>query len=165
MSTSIRPLRFRLDGPCASFSRVIRFPLSRLTALVLAVVAGSAAPISALAHGYAHRHEAVEHDPTDAHLASAGSATGGQHVASLHNAPVAESQDHSGEKHPHLNVGAALTMKSVPPFVAFVALRIAVPVARVVTIADSPADRIVRPRGDPAHAPPPRLRGPPTFVG
>ncbi len=127
---------------------VLPSPIVRVFALLIALTGAFAAPISALAHGHAHQHEAAEHES-----APSGS--------TLDDVATAENRDHGDGDHAHPSVGAALTSKVAMPLGALVAPRVALPPATGVRFTPAAVDATVEPRANLAHAPPPRLRAPP----
>ena len=125
--------------------------LARLLGFALALTAGFATPASALAHGHAHEHEA------EANLAA-------EHADSHHTFTVGSSDLDAGD-HPHSSVDAALTTKGTTLLVIVAAAHVVLPVARVVVVAAPLPERTPQFRVEAAHAPPPRLRAPPTLLG
>ncbi len=114
--------------------------MGRALALLVALLGACAAPMSALAHGHAHEHEADEHGEV------------AQYVA------IAEHRDHGTGEHAHPLIGTALTSKVATALVTpRVMLPSATAVPRVPPIADAGAEH----RTQLAQAPPPRLRAPP----
>ena len=138
---------------------VCRSVPSRLAALLVALTASFAAPVSSLAHGLSHHHEATWHaaddhrHPSDSHVVDAQLEFG---VESINN---------SLGDHPHATVSAAMVAKHAAPLVALIALPVMLPPIAVVVTPPPEADVKLEPRASPAHAPPPRLRGPPIVLG
>lgn len=118
-------------------------PIARGIALLVAMSGAFTAPISALAHGHAHRHEAAEHGQV------------------AHDIAIAEHRGHGSGDHAHPNIGAALTSKTAMALVAVVAQRVTLPAVTVAMLMPPIADATVEHRAQLAQAPPPRLRAPP----
>jgi len=128
---------------------VPRSSIARAFALLAALAGGLAVPLSALAHGHAHQHEAIDHE------------TRGRAGLVADASVVAEEEDHGAGDHPHPGIGAALTSKVATPLVALPAPRVTVPPAAAVGYAPAAVDPTVERFAPLAHAPPPRLRAPP----
>lgn len=118
-------------------------PTARALALFVAFSGAFAAPISALAHGHAHQHEAANH-----------------HQATP-DAAFAEPREHGSADHGHPSIGVALTSKVATPLLALVPQRVTLPAATVVQTMPPIADTMGEHRAQLAQGPPPRLRAPP----
>lgn len=116
---------------------------ARAVALVVAFSGGFAAPISALAHGHAHQHEAANHHKATPDVA------------------FAEPREHGSPDHAHPSIGVALTSKVASPLLALIPQRVPLPAATVVQTMPPIADATAEHRAQLAQAPPPRLRAPP----
>ncbi len=131
----------------------------RFAALLLAVVAGFAAPASALAHGWLHEH--ASHERHDTHAVTHAA----PHAVVAHGVEIEQPDDH--HRHGHDTVGAAVPLGERQRLA--VSLTVAVVVSRVeLTIADevttpsvSISNRESPPRPGPGGPSGPRPRAPP----
>ena len=133
---------------------------------MLAVTAGFATPASALAHGHAHEHEAEAHAAAE-HVQSHRVARAHDHtdVSSGPATVTVDSADRDPGEHPHASVDAALTVKPATALLALVAAHVMLPAVRFVVVTPPLPERTLQFRVEAAHAPPPRLRAPPAFLG
>jgi hypothetical protein len=150
---------------------VIHRPRSRIIGIILALSGAFAAPVSALAHGNAHRHEADVHAGAEhTHLDhSVGADADAQHRTDASGVagdnPSVKSPDRDAGEHPHPSVDAAVTTKTTLWAVAVVAAHVMLPIARVAVVSPPQPQPRLQVRVEAAHAPPPRLRAPPAFFG
>lgn len=116
---------------------------ARVLSILLALLATSAVPVGAWAHGFAHGHER--------HHA--------EHPASLER--EVEAPEHTGTDHGHAEIGVALLTKLAQPAVPLTAPRVVAPLIAIVVPAPPAADVAFVPRARSGHSPPPTLRAPP----
>ena len=142
-------------------------PLSRILGVILALTGGFATPASALAHGQAHQHEAAVHQMVE-HAHADRSARAGHHLDESPvlpaDVPTVEPPDRDAGEHPHPSVDAAVTTRAAMWIVAMVAANVTLPLARVVVVSPPQPEPPLQLRVEAAHAPPPRLRAPPTTL-
>ena len=130
---------------------VTRTLTSRAFAFLVALIAGLAAPGSAVAHGFAH-HEAHEHA-----LAHGNDAAPSRAFVADHN------DDAHGHAHPQLAYAAAAKRPELAQPAAI--LPCGTTLALDLMSVEPAARKVVaaaRPRADPAHGPPGSPRAPPS---
>jgi hypothetical protein len=147
---------------------VSRRPLSRFLGVILALTGAFASPVSALAHGHAHRHEAAVHAAVEHTHADHSLGADDHHRTDASGAaadiPRVESPDGGAGEHPHPSVDAAVTTKAASWIVAMVAAHVMLPRARVMAVSPPQPEPPLQLRVEAAHAPPPHLRGPPAHL-
>jgi hypothetical protein len=150
---------FLADADRINFIAVRHSAFSRFVALVVALTAGLAAPVTALAHGWAHHHES-EHRQA----AAFGSTHATFEQLGPNGDPVAAPEGDDAD-HPHQTVDGGPIAKAIQLF-AVLAVSVDVPAATVVAaVVSLPTDWLREPVPSQAHAPPPRLRAPPKPLG
>ena len=134
----------------------------RLFALVVATTTGLVTPVGALAHGFAHYHDAhrAQHDETrhSEHL------THGSAGSERFDKRIAEGDGHGEGDHGHPALGAALTAPAKTPVLGPISTRAAPPTTVTLLVAPQQTAFQVVPRSTLAHAPPPRVRAPPSLL-
>jgi hypothetical protein len=146
-----------LPGPHCYILLVRRSLVRRLATVLIAAVAGFAAPTASFAHGVAHQREHHEEHSAPGHGGTSSHSTATELHAAVPN--VIGAAEDAGHSHPQLD--SALGVR--PHLTSFVLpAEVVVPSLPVLVIrTGAPVPHEALPRADPSGEAPPKLRAPP----